>query len=70
MNVRDFNAHGLLAEDPIRQMLDHTLLPFKYTVTAKALHCLGGSWSQQTTMVEVVKEITHQGGSKSVTGTK
>jgi hypothetical protein len=38
MNVWDGNAHGLLAEDPIRQMLDHTLFPFKDTVTAKALH--------------------------------
>jgi hypothetical protein len=51
-------------------MLDHTLFPFKYTVKAKALHCLGGDWSQQMTMVEVVKETTHQGGSKGVTGTK
>ena len=68
--MRDFNAHSLLAEDPIRQMLDHTLLPLKYTVTAKALHRLGGSRSQQTTMVEVVKEITPQGGSESVTGIK
>ncbi len=68
--MRDFNAHGLLTEDPIRQMLDHTLLPLKYTVTAKALHRLGGSRSQQTTMVEVVKEITPQGGSESVTGIK
>jgi hypothetical protein len=51
-------------------MLDHTLLPLKYTVTAKALHRLGGSRSQQTTMVEVVKEITPQGGLENVTGIK
>jgi hypothetical protein len=51
-------------------MLDHTLLPLKYTVTAKTLHGLGGSRSQQTTMVEVVKEITPQGGLESVTGIK
>ncbi len=37
-SIRDFNAHGLLTEDPIRQMLDHTLLPLKSTDTAKALH--------------------------------
>ena len=55
---------------PIRQKLYHTLFPFKYTVTAKALHCLVGDWSQQMAMAEVVKETTHQGGSKSVTGTK
>jgi hypothetical protein len=51
-------------------MLDDTLFPFIYTVTAKALHCLGGDWSQQMTMVEVVKETTHQGGWKSGKGTK
>ena len=37
MTLWDNNAHGLLAEWAIWQMLDHTLFSFKSTVTAEAL---------------------------------
>jgi hypothetical protein len=42
VNEWDCNTHGLLAEDFLQQMTDHTLFRLEDTTKASALHCLVG----------------------------